>query len=175
TGGAIPDIVTSVISLSDPTPATSTPTPSLSFASLPAAVSLQHNAETPLDAPNLPSSASGNPVIDNILPTEPHSSMIVTPAPSTSPGPTSAPDVGAMAKDDGRPQLGLRKQKDTPGILEVDQAIHANSMANLDPPPPPLMRSITKPEVAIAGPSPREPDHDADHPPHISHGRYDMV
>ncbi|KAH9024173.1 hypothetical protein EDB84DRAFT_1440760 [Lactarius hengduanensis] len=158
----------------NPTPEALTPVPPLSITSPPVAVAHQHNAEplAPYDTLNIPSSASCNP---DILPTstEPHSSMIVTTAPSTSPGPTSAPDVGAAAQDDGRPHLGLRKEKDALGALEVDQAIHANSMADLDSPPSPSMRSITKPEVAIAGPSPREPD--ADHPPHTSHDQYDVV
>ncbi|KAH9009759.1 hypothetical protein EDB83DRAFT_2452495 [Lactarius deliciosus] len=162
----MPDIVTSVISTSDPIPETSTPAPPLSSTSLPTAVSLQHNAglSTPFNAPNIPSS---NPVPNDIVPTEPPSSMIVTSAPSTSPGLTSAPDVDATAKDDGRTQLGLRKERDALAALEVDQAIHTR--VALGPPP---SRSITKLGVVIAGPS-REPD--ADHPPHTSHGRYDMV
>ncbi|KAI9432441.1 hypothetical protein H4582DRAFT_1101693 [Lactarius indigo] len=162
----------------------STPLPELRPPSfllpLPSAVALRHNANplTPSDAPNLPSSAPYNPVLDNKLPTvpEPYSSIVATTAPGASPVPTFAPDMDAAAKDDDGSQPGLHKEKDA---LEVNRGIHANSTDNLEPPrrSPPL-RSVNEPEgIAIAGPSLQEPnaEHTGDHPSHTSHGRYDMV
>ncbi|KAI9453839.1 hypothetical protein BJY52DRAFT_1287039 [Lactarius psammicola] len=110
----IPDAVSSVITMPRPTPETSTSTPPLSSASPPAAISLQHNADPlmPLDAPNFPSSASSNSFLYNILPTESRRSIMVTTAPSASPGPTSLPDPGAASEDDGSPKHGLCKEKD---------------------------------------------------------------
>ncbi|KAI9445737.1 hypothetical protein BJY52DRAFT_410901 [Lactarius psammicola] len=154
--GAIQDIVTSGITVPNPTPGTSTCAPPLSSTSPPAAVAFQHNPDllTFSDPPNLPSSASSNPVLDNILPTdlplssylpitrsdlcpsfpESHRSIVVTTAPSTSLGPTPAPDLRASAEDDGSP-TSLRKEKDTLNPPSVNRAIHANNMDTLDLPP----------------------------------------
>src|SRR6266702_4334427 len=154
TAGATRDIVTSAITIPYPTPETSTSTPPLSFAPSPPAVSLQHNPDllVPSSFPNLPSSASSNPVLDNILSIGPplpspstmsqsdpspsfpqsHRSIIVTTSPSVSPGPTSAPDLGAATEADGSPKPGLRKEKDALDSPSVNRAIHANTTATLD-------------------------------------------
>ncbi|KAH9009767.1 hypothetical protein EDB83DRAFT_2680992 [Lactarius deliciosus] len=121
--GAIPD---TVISMPDPAPEPSTPAPSLSFTSLPAAVSLQHDADlrTPFDAPNLSSLA---PVLDDIIRTESHHSIIVTTSPNARPGPTSAPDLVASTEDDGSPQPGFRKETDVLDLPSVNRAIDAST------------------------------------------------
>ncbi len=198
TAGAIRDIVTSAITIPHPTPETSASP--LSSTSPPAAVALQHNADllTPSDPSNFPSSAASNPVLDNILPIGPplsshspitrsnlspsypesHCSTTVTTAPSASPGPTSAPDLGAAAEDDGSPKHDLRKGKNALDPVSVNRAIHANTMGTLNLPPqfPPLP-SVTDLHVAIVGPSLQEPnaEHTGDDLPHPSHSRYDIV
>ncbi len=194
TAGAIPDIVTSGITMPSPTPETSTVAPPHSSTSLTAAVSLQHNPDllTSSDQPNLPYSASSNPVLDNILPTGPplsshpsmtrsdlspffpesHRSTIVPTALSASPGPTSAPDLGAAAEDDGSPQPGLSKEKDALDPPSVNRAIHANTMATLDlSPQSPSLPLVNDSDVAIAGRSLREPNAErtGDHRPYPSH------
>jgi len=80
TAGAIRDIVTSAITIPYPSPKTSASTPPLSFAPPIPAVSLQHNPDllVPSGFPNPPSSASSNPLLDNILPIGPP-----LPSPST--------------------------------------------------------------------------------------------
>ncbi len=190
TAGVTRDIVTSAITIPYPTPETSTSTPPLP------AVSLQHNPDllVPSGFPNLPSS---DPVLNNILPIGPplpspstmtqsdlspsfpqsHRSIIVTTSPSVSPGPTSAPDLGTATKGDRSPKPGLGKEEDAldPPSESVNRATHANTMATLDFLP--QLSSVTDPDVAIAGPSLREPDagRTRDHPPDPPHCRYDIV
>jgi len=197
TAGAIPDIVTSGITMPNPTPETSTPAPPLSSTSPPAAVSLRHNADllTPSDQPSLLYSASSNPFL---LPTGPplsshspmtrsdlspscpesHRSTIVPTAPSASPGPSSAPDLGAAAEDDGSPKPGLRKEKDSLDPPSVNCAIHPNTMNTLDlPPQSSSLSSVTDSDVAITGRSLRESNAErtGDRRPHPSHPPYDIV
>ncbi len=191
TAGAIGDTATSGITMPYPTPETSPSAPPLSSTAPPAAVAVQNNAHLLTS----PSSASSNPDLDNILPTGPplssHSpttrsdlspsrpesrrSMIALTAPSASPGPTSAPDLGgAAAEDDDRPKPGLRKERDALDPPSVNGAIHAT----LDlPPQSRSLPSVTDSDVAIAGRSLREPNGErtGDHPPHPSHCRYDIV
>ncbi|KAH8993867.1 hypothetical protein EDB86DRAFT_2830039 [Lactarius hatsudake] len=138
-----------------------------------AAVSLLQNTEslTPSDPANLPSPAS-NQVL-SILPT-------ATAAPSASPGPTSVPDLGSAADDDGSRKPGLRKDKDVVDPPWVNRAIHANTMSTLYPPPqPPSLLSVTDSDVVITGRSPRGPipERTGDHLPHPSQPdhRYDIV
>ncbi|KAH8989687.1 hypothetical protein EDB92DRAFT_2001702, partial [Lactarius akahatsu] len=122
--------VTSDITVPDPAPETSPSTPPLPPTSGP--VSPQDNADPPTasNAPSLSSSASSNPVLDNILPTglilssnspmtrsgpspshpESYLSVKITTAP---PGPTSTPDLGVAAEGDGSAKPGLRRK----GIL----------------------------------------------------------
>ncbi|KAI9449220.1 hypothetical protein BJY52DRAFT_1420069 [Lactarius psammicola] len=150
--GAIQDIVTSGITVPKPAPGTSTCAPPPSSTSPPAAVALQHNPDllTPSDPLDLPSSASSNPVLDNILPTESHRSIVVTTAPCASLGPTSAPDLRASVEDDGSPTPSSREEKETLNPLSVNRAIHANTMATLDlPPQSPSLSPATDTNVAI--------------------------
>ncbi|KAH9013151.1 hypothetical protein EDB83DRAFT_298971 [Lactarius deliciosus] len=137
----------------DPTPETLTSVPRLSSTPPPTAASLQHNADllTPSDMPNLPSSASFNPVPDNILPT-------VTTVPNASPKRTSEIKLGA-AGDDGSPNPGSRKEKDALDARLVNRALHANITATLDLPPKyPSLRSVSDMEVTIMSPSLRGPN-----------------
>ncbi|KAI9449218.1 hypothetical protein BJY52DRAFT_1420068 [Lactarius psammicola] len=176
--GAIQDIVTSGIIVPNSAPGTSTCAPPLSSTSPRAAVALQHNPDllTPSDPPSLPYSATSNPVLDNILPTESHRSIVVTTAPSTSLGPTPAPDLRASAEDDGGPTPSLRKEKDTLNPPSVNHAIHANTMDSLYlPPQSPSLPSATDSDVAIVGCSLQEPNaerKEGDRPLHPSHSRY---
>ncbi len=103
---------------------------------------------------------------------------MVTTAPSASPGPTSAHDLGAVAKDDGSLKPGLRKEKDALDPPSVNHAIHANDMATLDlPPQSPSLPPVTDSDVAIVGRSLREPNAErtGGRPPDTSRGWYDMV
>jgi hypothetical protein len=117
------DIVNSGIIVPRPILETVTSAPPLSPISPPAAIAaaLRHNPDLlmPFNAPTLLSSASSNPVLDNILRTGPllsshfpitrpdlspscpesHRSIIVTTAPSVSLGPTSTPDLGTAAEE----------------------------------------------------------------------------
>ncbi|KAH8987042.1 hypothetical protein EDB92DRAFT_1877521 [Lactarius akahatsu] len=71
TTGTVQDIVTSGTTMPHSTLKSSISVPPLSPTSPPAAVALWQNAEpmAPSDPPNLPHSASSNPVLDSILPT----------------------------------------------------------------------------------------------------------
>ncbi|KAH9017480.1 hypothetical protein EDB83DRAFT_2437680 [Lactarius deliciosus] len=137
TAGAIRDIVTAGMANLNPHLTPKTSAASLSSTSSPAAIPHQHTARrlTPSDPPDLPSSASSNPVLDDIPSSEPHSLIKVTTAPSASPGPTSTPDVGAATKDDGSSQPGFRKEEDALEPPSVNHAILANTVATQDPPP----------------------------------------
>ncbi|KAH9034800.1 hypothetical protein EDB84DRAFT_1578111 [Lactarius hengduanensis] len=123
TTGAMRDVVTSTITARHYTPDTSTSTP-LSSTSPPAAVSPQHNADflTPSDPPSHPPSTSSKTVLDNILPTDLHRSIIVTTA-SSSPGPTSALDSSTAADGGGSTKPSLRSNKDA-GPLSVNRSSH---------------------------------------------------
>ncbi|KAI9435009.1 hypothetical protein BJY52DRAFT_1333260 [Lactarius psammicola] len=166
----VPDIITSGITIPTSEPLSSTFPP--------AAVDPQHNAHllAPSDPPNLPSSASSHLVLNNIFPTESHRSMIVTIAPSASPGPTSAPDLGAAAAEDyGGPKPGLCKETDALDLPLVNHAIHASTLEH--PLQSPSLPSVADSDVAVAGRSLWEPNAElsGDDPPHASHRRYDIV
>ena len=191
-----PDPATSGITTSVPhiTPDTST-IATLSSPSPPAAVSPQRNADpmTSPEPPTFSSSASSNPVFDNILHTGPllsslslmirsdpsRLSLIVpTAAPSASPGTASAPDLGATAEDDGSHMPGLREEMDALDPPSANRAIHTNTMATPDLPlQSSSLLSITHSDVATADRSPREPnaEHTGNHPPDFSHFQYDIV
>ncbi|KAH8986156.1 hypothetical protein EDB92DRAFT_1881035 [Lactarius akahatsu] len=189
--GAIQDIVTSTITVSHYTPDTSTSTPSPSSAS--PAVALQHKTDllTPSDPPNLPSSASSDPVLDDVIPTGPslsshsptmrsdlspyfpesHRSMIVTTL-NTSPERTSASNLSTVAGNGGS-----RRDKDV-GLSSMNHAIRANTVTTLDLPLPlqplSLPSDIDSDIAAILGPSQRA-ERTGDHSPHPSHCWYDIV
>ncbi|KAH9018856.1 hypothetical protein EDB84DRAFT_1442284 [Lactarius hengduanensis] len=57
-----------------------------------------------------------------------HHPIMVTVAPTTSPGPTSAPGLGAAAEDGGNKDPGLRTEEDAIDPLSLNRAIHANDM-----------------------------------------------
>ncbi|KAH9054806.1 hypothetical protein EDB87DRAFT_1418325 [Lactarius vividus] len=156
TTGAIRDVVTSTSTVPHYTPDISISAPPLS--SPPTTFSLQHNTDlpTPSDPLNLPFSASSNQVLGNILPPEPHRSIIVT-APSTSPGLTSAPGLSITAGDDDS-----RRHEDV-GPPSVNRATHTNDTTT------PSMVSEADPDTsAIAGPS-QPAECAGDHSPHPSH------
>ncbi|KAH8986153.1 hypothetical protein EDB92DRAFT_2105433 [Lactarius akahatsu] len=153
--------------------------------SAPVAVALQRNPDllAHSDLPNHLYSAS-HPILDNTdstgLPLSYHSSTAIVPVtPSAMTGSASAPDLGAVAKDDGSPTPGARKDRDIhsepPSAI---RAIHANAMLTLDlPPPSPSLPSVTDMDPAIAGPSLREPNAElrGDPPLDPLHSLYDIV
>ncbi|KAH9045863.1 hypothetical protein EDB83DRAFT_2405252 [Lactarius deliciosus] len=135
--------VTSGIIIPRPTSATSTSASPLSSASTSTALALQHNVDplAPSDPPNFPRLAASNLVLDNILPTGSCHPIIVAVSPSVSPGPTSAPDLGAAVEDGGNKRPGLHEED---GAVDpsLDRAIHANTMVTdlpLQSPSPPLL------------------------------------
>ncbi|KAI9449222.1 hypothetical protein BJY52DRAFT_1308284 [Lactarius psammicola] len=163
-----------------PHPTTETSAFAPPFSSAFAAPAPQDNADplTPSNPPNLPSSTSSHPVLDDILPTESHPSIIVTTAPSVSPGPTSAPDLGSIVEDHGSPKPDFRKEEDALDPHSVNWEIQANTITTRGlPPQPPSMPLVTNSDATIAGPSLREPnaEHTGDSPVYPSHGRYDIV
>ena len=182
-----------------PTPETSTSVHPRFFTSQPTAVSLQHNADplTPSNLLSLPSPAS-NPVLNNIPPTGPslsthssitrydfslpfpesHRPITINSAPSASPGPTSGPDPGIAAEDDGSLMPDLPKKKEALDPLSVNRAIDTNNIATPDhSPQSPPAPSVTDLDIAITAVSLREPNagHTGDHPPGPSRYQYDIV
>ncbi|KAI9443689.1 hypothetical protein BJY52DRAFT_1317099 [Lactarius psammicola] len=163
---------TTPILLSTPEPsAASTPPPiSMTSTSPPGAAAVQHIADrrTFSDVLDVPSSPT--PVLDNMPPTESHSSMLATAPLGPSPHVTSAPDLGA-AVGEGSTKAASQKGRDAP---DPPSASRANIMAASDLSPH-LPSSAS--DVAISGPSRRSPDteHIGDHPQHLSHGQYDIV
>ncbi|KAI9445692.1 hypothetical protein BJY52DRAFT_1216610 [Lactarius psammicola] len=200
TAGAKRDIVTSGRTIPRPTPKTSISAPPLSSTSPPAAVSLQHNAGalTPSDLPNFRSSTSSHPVLDDKLPKGPslssqppitrsdispscpdsRRSIVATTSLSAYLGPTSAPDPGAAAEDDGSPDPGLRKEADTLGPHSANRAVHPNTFVTLDlPPQSPSLPLVTESGVAVASASFKEPNAERTgyHPPDPLHGMHEIV
>ncbi|KAI9434085.1 hypothetical protein H4582DRAFT_1982330 [Lactarius indigo] len=151
------------------TPKSSIRTPPLPSISLPAVFPLQHNQDplAPSDRPNLPFSATYNPVLDNILPTESHRSIVVTAVPSASSISASILDLHATAEDDSSQKPDFRENKDALNPPSVNQATQGNTM-------PTLVADLI---TAIAGPSMWEPitEHIGNHPPHPSRNRYNIV
>ncbi|KAH9057265.1 hypothetical protein EDB87DRAFT_1686548 [Lactarius vividus] len=84
------------------------PAPPLPSTSPPISITLQYNSDflTLSDAPDLLSSVPSNPVLDSMLPTEPHLLITVT---ATSLEQTSPPDLGAAAENDASPKPDLHK------------------------------------------------------------------
>ncbi|KAH9017475.1 hypothetical protein EDB83DRAFT_2437588 [Lactarius deliciosus] len=134
TASAIRDIITAGIANPHLTPKTSAP--SLPSTSPPPAIPHQHTALrlTLSGPPDLPSSASSNPVLENVLHTGPPSKLMVTTTPGASPWLASAPDVNARAQDDGSPQPGLPKEEDALDLPSMNHAVLANTMATQDLP-----------------------------------------
>ncbi|KAI9447404.1 hypothetical protein H4582DRAFT_1893610, partial [Lactarius indigo] len=150
------------------TPKSSIPTPPLPSISLPSVFPLQHNQDplAPSDRPNLPFSATSNPVLDYILPIESHRSIVVTAVPSASSISASILDLRATAKDDSSRKPDLHENKDALNPPSVNQATQGNTMPTL----------VTDFTTAIAGPSMWEPitEHIGNHPPHPSRDRYNI-
>ncbi|KAH9035094.1 hypothetical protein EDB83DRAFT_2415672 [Lactarius deliciosus] len=139
---------TSGIIIPRPTSATSTFVSPLSSTppSPSTAVALQHNSDPLAHSypPNLPPSAAYGPVLGSILPTRSHRPIMVTVTPSASPGPTSAPDLGAAAEDDGSQMPGLRGNEDALDLRSANRAIDANTTPALGLPPQlPSLPSVT--------------------------------
>ncbi|KAH9048995.1 hypothetical protein EDB84DRAFT_29521 [Lactarius hengduanensis] len=149
----------------------------------------------PSGPPSFPSSTSSNPVLDKILSIGPlssspspitrfdlspsfpesHRSVMVTAHPSATPAPTSAPDLGATAEDDGIPKPGLCKGKEVLNPPSANSAIHANTMVTLDLPlQSPSLQLVPGPDVAIAGQSLRT-ERTGDQSPRPSHRRYEII
>ncbi|KAF8257096.1 hypothetical protein EI94DRAFT_1760739 [Lactarius quietus] len=156
------DIETSVRTMLPTTSASST---FASFVSPTSAVSLQNTTDRLVrsDAPEIPSTASPGPVLDEIT--------------GTYPWPTSAPDLGTA---EGSTMIGSRDNMDAPNPTSVDRPIQANTVApdlSLQPlspppppPPPPPLPSAT--DIVMAGPSEQAFDAERtwDELPHTSHG-----
>ncbi|KAH9056376.1 hypothetical protein EDB87DRAFT_1637532 [Lactarius vividus] len=120
TASTVRDIIKSGTAVPQPTLEYSIPAPSLPSTSAPAAIALRQNAIMPSDSPNTPSPPSSYQV-PSILPTgaplsslvpmtrsylslsfqESHHPIIATAVPSSSPGRTSAPDLGVTAEGSG--------------------------------------------------------------------------
>ncbi|KAH9057278.1 hypothetical protein EDB87DRAFT_1632657 [Lactarius vividus] len=155
-----------------PTSPTSTP--------LSTTVSLQHSADllAPSDPPISPLSALSDSVLDNTLPTESHSLLILTTAPRNPPPPISAPNLDLITEDDGSPKPSSHnKENDALDPPSVSLTIHGKTMA-LDR----LLESSSLPlvahsDVVIVGPSLGEPNTEdiRGHILHPSHCPYDIV
>jgi len=192
-------ISTTMIPLSAPEPLASTHPTSMASTSPPGAVAVQHIADrrTSSDVLDVPSLPSPTPVLDNMLPTGPHSSLDspvtgsdhpsssspeshsspLAPAVPSLPHPrlTSAPDLGAAAEGDGSTKAAFRKRKEEDTLYSSSE-IRNNIITTSDPPPQsPSPPSVT--DIAIAGPSQRtlDAEHTKDNPPHPSHGQFDIV
>ncbi|KAI9431330.1 hypothetical protein H4582DRAFT_2132996 [Lactarius indigo] len=126
---------------------------------------------TSLEVLNVPSLPSPAPVLDNILPTEAHRSLLAPASLGPShPHPSSAPGPGAAteAEGEGSAKVALHNERDLPAILE-------NVMTTPD-----LLPQLPSPSVtdeATAGPSwhPLGIDRTGHHPPRPSHDQYDIV
>ncbi len=160
------------------------------------AVAVQHITErrTSSDVLDVPSLPSPTPVLNNMLHTGPQSSLnspvtrsdhassfpeshssLLAPAAPNRPRPrqSSALDLGAAAEGEGSAKAALHKERDA---LDPASAILENIIAPPDLPPQSLSPSSVT-DVAIAGPSRCSlgAEHTGDHPPHTSHGQYDIV
>ena len=190
------DIITTGTSMPYPVPEAPTSALHHSSTSPPVGVTLRHSTDTqmPFNAPNLPLSASTNPVHNNTAQIGPshsshphitlsvlllsfpesHNSIIVTTSPSTSPEPTSVPDLGAAAEGAGGAAPGLCKEGHTLDPPSVNRSNVTLDLLKQSMPVP----SVTDPDVAIEGHSLQVPnaEHDgADCPSHPSLHQYDMV
>ncbi|KAI9448639.1 hypothetical protein BJY52DRAFT_1365554 [Lactarius psammicola] len=113
-------------------PLSSTPFASIASTSPPGVVAVQHIADyrTSSDILDIPSLPSPNPVLNDMLPTESHSSPLT---PADAPGPShpsprlsSAPDLGDGAEGEGSAKSEFRKERDA---LDPPLAIRENVMA----------------------------------------------
>ena len=145
--------------------------------SSPATVSFQNNADLLTrhsGSPEIPSSTSPEPVLENILPTgtpptltisylnltdersylESHSSIMVNTSPRTSPWLTSAPGLVSATGDEGSLKASSREDKDTPDLPSLDRASQAAATAivNVLPQLPPIT------DIATASTSQQEFD-----------------
>ncbi|KAH9165365.1 hypothetical protein EDB89DRAFT_2010683 [Lactarius sanguifluus] len=160
-----------------PTPGTSPSAPPTSIASTspPRAVAFQHFADRctssdVLDVPSLPSPPS---VLNSVLPTESHSSLLTPTAPNPSrPRLSSAPSLDA-AEEGGSAKATLPKDKDAPVPPSSirDNIIPAPDLPSQLPSPFPV------PDVVIAAPPLRSlgTENTGDHPVDQSYGQHDIV
>ncbi|KAI9449951.1 hypothetical protein BJY52DRAFT_1305000 [Lactarius psammicola] len=118
------------------------------------------------DDPDVPSS----PVLDIMLPTESHSSLRAS---LSSPRLSSAPHLGAAAEGEGSTRATSHMEQDA---LYPRSPIYEDITLTPDLPPQ-LPSPLSILGVATAGPSRRSFDAEyiGDHPPHPSHGQYDIV
>ncbi|KAH8997986.1 hypothetical protein EDB92DRAFT_1837300 [Lactarius akahatsu] len=121
-----------------------------------AAVALRHKADlTSSDAPDFPSSAPFNRVLDTMLPTGPllsldspvtrsnhslsrtesHLPIIATTARGAPPWPISALDLGAATEVQGSPKDALHEEKDVFDSPSVNRVSRAITMTTPDLPP----------------------------------------
>ncbi|KAH8989533.1 hypothetical protein EDB86DRAFT_3245208 [Lactarius hatsudake] len=164
------DASTTAIPLSPMEHSTSTPP-----APRPGVVAVQHIADRStssdvlLDVPSLP---FPTPVLDIILPTEPHLSLIA-PAASSRPHPrlSSARDLGAAAEGGGSAKATVRKRKEK-DTRYPSSAIRKNIITTPDLPP-----QLPPPPLATASPSwrPLNAEHPRYKPPYPSHSHHDIV
>ena len=165
--------------ISDPL-ASSSPPKSKASASPPDSVAVPQSADrrTPSGGPDVPSSPSPTPVLDDPLPPNPplsSHSPVTGSKHSSLPESIIVPTVGPS-----RPRLSsvpdlvvLHKERDP---HEPPSAICKNTLAAPDRPPQSLSQSSVT-DVAIPGPLWSSPDveHTGDHALHPSHDQYDIV
>ncbi|KAH9018860.1 hypothetical protein EDB84DRAFT_634048 [Lactarius hengduanensis] len=154
------EFVTSGIIIPRPTSASPLSSTSPSTALVPL-----HNVDplAPSNPPNPPPFAASNPALDNILPTgTPLPSLssttrsypslsfpgsrhpiMDTVSPGVSPGPPSAPGLGATVEDGNR-DPGLRTEEDVIDPPSLNRAIHANDMVTDLPPQSPSTARLSR-------------------------------
>ncbi|KAI9441078.1 hypothetical protein BJY52DRAFT_1320807 [Lactarius psammicola] len=129
------DTSTITVPLSTPEPSASTPTStSMTSTSPPGIVAAQDIAYNRLstDVLDVSSLPFRTPVIDDIPPTESHSSLLAPAASGRSHSrQSSAPDPGASVEGEGGAKAGLHKEEDT---LDPPSAIRENIMTTPDIP-----------------------------------------
>ncbi|KAF8272065.1 hypothetical protein EI94DRAFT_1718917 [Lactarius quietus] len=136
----------------------------------PGAVAVQHitGRRTSPDVQGVPTLPSRDLVVDNMFPTESHSSLSAPAVPGPSlPLLSSAPDLSAAAEGEGSAKAALHERN----ALDSPSAIRGTIMAAPDLPPRPSPSSVTN--VTSAGPSPRS-EKPGDQPLRHSHGLYDI-
>ncbi|KAI9434052.1 hypothetical protein H4582DRAFT_2060443 [Lactarius indigo] len=119
-----------------------------------------------------PSSPSPNPVLDNMLPTEYHLSVLAPASASLSrPRLPSVPNLSPVTEGEGSVKADFRKEKDTfypsPGFEDA--------MSTPDLPPVTVPKFMI--DVTIVGHSQRSLDakYTGGHPPNLPHDQYDIV
>ncbi|KAH9067978.1 hypothetical protein EDB83DRAFT_2378384 [Lactarius deliciosus] len=122
---------------------------------------------TSSDVPDIPSPPSPTPVLDVTLPTESQSSLLPPAAPCPSRPRlrlSSTPDVGAVARG-GSANVALDEERDA---LDPPSTNRENITAAPDLPPQSL--SHCRPFMVLSSCRANRK-----HPPHSSHGQYDIV